>query len=1591
MNKQLLLLCLGLFGFQLGNAQPPICGPNAVMGTTCQAACIICDINGFSGNNPGNTGGIPPPGYCTAVVHSAEWLGFIAGSTNLTLEFAVSNCTAGGGNGLEAAIYEGIDCQNFMLVSNCETAIFNNTSVFISNTIPLTIGQYYWLVVDSNGGNACDYDITVTAGSTQVPPLSSTGPILGDLTACPGATIDYQTTTVFGGSDYDWTLNGVPVASGQNVGITYPSAGIYNLCVQASNACSMAAPTCVSVNVMPIPPSDHFETICLGDCVTVGNLTLCAPGVFPIIFTSYQGCDSLVNVNITAIPASVTVLEEEICEGESIIINTEEFEETGVFNVALLGYEGCDSNIVLNLNVLPNPETYLIEEICEGESFEVGAESFFVTGNFEVPFVSSESCDSIVYLDLTILPIQESYLNEEICDGDIYQIGNEIFSSSGIYQIPFLNENGCDSLVNLDLTVLIIPETYLEEEICEGASYELGNDLFFETGNYQVIISDQHGCDSLVNLELTVLPSLLTNLEEQICDGAIFSVGNEDFDQSGVYEVTLTGTNGCDSLVELVLEVTALLEINLKESICEGDNFMIGSEIFDSTGVFEVMLVATSGCDSLVQLDLEVLQFLETDLTENICEGESFSIGNEIFDTTGIYEVTFISVSGCDSIVTLDLTTLAIPEVQLSASICQGDSVRIGNQYFKEPGQFEMVMSTVFGCDSLVYLDLTVYSSPAATLSPSICDGDTYFVGPYPFNETGQDTVFLNTVNGCDSVIYLNLEVITFFETQLIEQICEGENFQVGTEQFEENGNYEVILPTASGCDSIVNLDLTVYSLPETYLVEQICEGEDFLVGTEIFKENGDFKVILLNQNNCDSTVFLNLTVIPSNQTFLTESLCQGEIIQVGTEVFDQNGQYNITLSAVTGCDSLVNLDLTIIPPQLEFLNKSICEGESFTVGNEMFTESGLYNVNLEATSGCDSLVNLNLTVLDFLETNLDEAICEGESYIVGTEIFDSEGEYVVNLVADSGCDSIVTLDLKINLAPETFLTEILCEGEIMQVGVEIFDETGQYQIPLFTTFGCDSLVYLDLEIIPNEQTFLDESICETESYTVGNEVFNQTGQYQVLLISTEGCDSLVDLDLVVIALEQTLLQEEICEGESFMVGTEVFNQTGQYQVILTGISGCDSIVDLDLNVETCAIFGNIIDDELLCAGDSDGILNFSIQGGANPYVFSWDQVSGILSGSGIISDLNGSYSLENLPVGYYSITITDNNGISEILLGQIIQPDWLEISLEFSDYGNYNISCNGGQDGYVTALYDGGTAPYDLQWSNGVSNPLELAAGQYDLTITDANGCTLVESFALTQPAPLNFEFETEDPQCQPQNSGSITIQNPAGGVPDYLLDLSGGGFGQNFEFANLPPGDYEITLQDANGCEIIESINLLQPPGFQIELGDDLTINLGDSIQLIPSFSAPTNVFLWQNNPGLSCYDCPNPFAQPFQNTVYYLNATTEKGCEATDEITIFVNKSRNVYIPNAFSPNGDALNDVFMVFGGSEVSKVHSLQIFSRWGEPVFQIEDFQPNDPDYGWNGTYRGEKMQPAVFVWFAEIEFLDGERIIFEGDVVLMR
>ena len=116
-----------------------------------------------------------------------------------------------------------------------------------------------------------------------------------------------------------------------------------------------------------------------------------------------------------------------------------------------------------------------------------------------------------------------------------------------------------------------------------------------------------------------------------------------------------------------------------------------------------------------------------------------------------------------------------------------------------------------------------------------------------------------------------------------------------------------------------------------------------------------------------------------------------------------------------------------------------------------------------------------------------------------------------------------------------------------------------------------------------------------------------------------------------------------------------------------------------------------------------------------------------------------------------------------------------------------------------------------------------------------------------------------------------------------------------------------------------------------------------------------------------------------------------TNENGCTATDEVTIRVIKDRPVYIPNVFSPNGDGVNDGFTIFSGPGLQEIEKLQVFSRWGELVFEASGILPNDESLGWDGLFNGEPVDPGVFVYIAQLRFADLEVVQMEGDVTVLR
>lgn len=1373
----------------------------------------------------------------------------------------------------------------------------------------------------------------------------------------------------------------------------YSSSGNYqNTFASAVTGCDSTV--YLTLTVLDVPVTALNIDICDGETYGVGSSSYNATGTYQDVLTAVNGCDSIVNLNLEVLDVPVTALDIDICDGEIYEVGSSDYSAAGTYQDVLTAANGCDSIVNLTLEVLDVPETALTELICDGESFGVGSSNYSASGNYTDVLTAANGCDSIVTLALTVAPIPVTNLVASICDGGTYSVGSSGYTATGNYQDILISSVGCDSIVNLNLTVTDFYETNLVETICDGESVTVGPSTYSTTGVYTDNFISSDGCDSIVNLNLTVNPIPVTNLTEVICDGEMVTVGASDYITSGVYQDILTAATGCDSIVNLDLTVNSVFETNLTEAICDGESVTVGTSNYTAGGDYTDLLTASNGCDSVVNLALTVYDIPETALTETICFGDSYEVGVSSYNSSGTYQDILTAFTGCDSIVNLELTVTELIETNLTEVICFGDSYSVGSSTYEDTGIFQDILTAANGCDSIVNLDLTERALIETSLVEDICDGETYTVGSASFDVTGIYQETLTSVStGCDSIVNLDLNVIELPETFLTEEICDGESVAVGSSIYTTGGDYQDILTAASGCDSIVYLALTVFDIPETTLTETICFGDSYEVGVSSYNSSGSYQDILTAFTGCDSIVNLELTVTELIETSLSEVICFGDTYSVGTSTYDATGVYQDILTAVNGCDSIVNLELMERELIETDLVADICDGETYEVGSASFNTTGIYQETLTSVStGCDSIVNLDLNVIELPETFLTDAICDGESVTVGSSIYTEGGDYQDILTAASGCDSIVYLALTVYEIPETSLTASICDGETFEVGSSVYTETGAYTDVLTAFTGCDSIVSLDLNVIELPETFLNIEICDGETYGVGSSVYANTGLYEDVLTAASGCDSTVYLDLVVNEVFEVMIEDAICNGETFTVGSSGYDETGTYQDVLNTVSGCDSVVNLNLLVYPCQLELTVDEDQVGCNGGSDGSISFNLSVGTPPYFYQWESLTGAGNGTGNVSGNNVTETIENLAAGNYRITITDTYDIVEIITATVAQPTPVAVALELSNYSNYNTSCPEDTDGFITASPSGGTPPYTFAWSNNATSATadDLAAGTYTVTVTDQNNCSTTADATLIAPPPLAADFSTVDPACFGDETGNITVDTVMGGISPYLYSVDGRPFSSSNIFGGLGIGVHSVSVQDANGCIWEQDVTVNQPEELTVDLGKDIELKLGDSTQLFAQTSYTVDTFLWSFFTE-NCFGCEDPMVTPLRTGDYQVTVMDENGCTAVDEIRVFVNRPYDVFIPTAFSPNNDGNNDVLMIFAGDDVRQVKKFMVFNRWGEAMMELQNFQPNTPIYGWDGTHRGELMNSGVYVYFAEVEFIDGEIVLFKGDTALMR
>lgn len=419
------------------------------------------------------------------------------------------------------------------------------------------------------------------------------------------------------------------------------------------------------------------------------------------------------------------------------------------------------------------------------------------------------------------------------------------------------------------------------------------------------------------------------------------------------------------------------------------------------------------------------------------------------------------------------------------------------------------------------------------------------------------------------------------------------------------------------------------------------------------------------------------------------------------------------------------------------------------------------------------------------------------------------------------------------------------------------------------------------------------------------------------------------------------------------------------YTCQIIDANGCSISDSATLNIAGGPVVTIQSQSDPLCSGGNNGSATVTNPVGNGPFTYLWSP------GGATTAAASG------LSAQSYTCTVTDVNGCTSTVVVVLNDPPQIT-----SNPAATGASCNGASDGTVSVAASGGTGTLTYLWNPGGATTAtvnNVSAGTYTCTITDANGCTFTQTATVTQPAAISSSV-TSVPGCG-NNSGGATV-SASGGAGNYTYAWSPSG-GNNATASGLSNGSYTVLVTDGNGCTNTGSVSVSNYTLPVVTASGGGTIYPGGSTTLNSSGGVS---YVWSPSSGLSCTNCASPVAEPSASTVYCVTGTDANGC--TDTACVAVNVSGDcgeVFVPNAFSPNNDGSNDVLCVYGKQCIAEME-LMIYSRWGELVFESRD-----PDACWDGTYKGESLNTGVFVFYLRGTMLNGDPLMLEGNISLMR
>jgi gliding motility-associated-like protein len=1047
---------------------------------------------------------------------------------------------------------------------------------------------------------------------------------------------------------------------------------------------------------------------------------------------------------------------------------------------------------------------------------------------------------------------------------------------------------------------------------------------------------------------------------------------------------------------------------------CESDPVAIELQLGTESDPV-ILLTSPVSCNGAADAEIEVQTSgqgapYQFDWSDDRLDGQSTGTGL----SAGVYEVTVIDVDGCEEVASITITNPAALDLSCGQS---------------------QAVSTVGGNDGVATVNIRggtapytlEWSGPATGMQAAPNTGNTAIQGLV----AGTYTLILTDASGCslDCIFTINDPSCNFtVSVNKTNASCPDVNngqielvFTGGEAPFTIDwnvdafdglqmitdvgvGNYSVLVTDNQGCSNNVTVTINALSNSPTVLIPEvgsICQNECYELILN-FTGQGPFELpIRLDAGKGEVSV-----TIQSDQNRDTFLICPTDFgIINGNILISFDALFDQTTCPVSLTETRI---LQVLPTDQGFLDTILCQEDFLFYNGTVYDKSnptGMEALDAQTINGCDSIVNINVSFFPVAQSTIDTLLCADENILVNGTLYGADrrsGTEVFPNASVNGCDSLVFVDIEVDDPATTVISTTLCEGRSLEINGIVYDVNNPSGSEIFPRAqGCDSTVFVNLNFIKTKRDTFQLNLCPGASIDINGITYSEsnpggTERY----IASSGCDSLVFIDLDFNFIRESFFDTTICEGDQVILNGTIYdiNNPRGREVFPVLNDQCDSFVNVSLSFLK-AIKVRLGGGGSVCPGDSVNLV-FRVTNTPFVNVELSDGRGGVIS----LTNVRDGFVYKVSPSQSSSYSILSVSG-ADIGTGcppvteGIAIVDVRPISatgLAVSNFGDFNLSCPDSNDGVASVDIDGGLPQYVVRWSTGATGDTlrGLAAGSYQFTVTDANGCQTEGAVSLTEPTPISLATDVRPPLCTGDANGAIILQGISGGTPPYEYSTDG----QNFRsldqttpiITDLGAGTYSFSIQDINDCFTVSVVTIPEPTPLDVDLGPDLTIQYGDSIQLDPIMNFSPDQFTWRPAESVSNPNILNPFMAPTTTTTVVFSASDMAGCEVSDQLTITIDNSRNVFLPSAFSPNGDGLNDFFSPLVGQNVRTISSLQIFDRWGNQVYQGSDL-PGDTDTGWNGRINRELAPAGVYVFYAEILFLDGATELYQGDMVLIR